>query len=175
MLQQNAFMGNRQKLLLHLLWAGFPQSPIHRQFGEEKLHSRSVQNQAAVKSGERGRILPPIFLLPCCSCFVQSQPSAGWTLLKCRNQWFPYFIAHVFKNAFVLLPYSWRGRDERQAGRKSRHVAQNCIWGGALLMLVLNMWLFSALSSWGVLAGSDSKSSSQVPYVSWRCLSSGLV
>lgn len=113
---------------------------------------------------------PPSFCSPATAASCRASPQ-----LAEHYWWFPYFIAQVLKNAFVLLPYSWRGREERQAGRKSRHVAQNCIWGGALLMLVLNMWLFSALSSWGVLAGSNSQSSSQVPYVSWRCLSSGLV
>lgn len=45
-------MGNEQELL-HVLGEDFPQLPIHRQFREEKLNSRSVQNQAAVESGEK--------------------------------------------------------------------------------------------------------------------------
>lgn len=71
---------------------------------------------------------------------------------------------------FCCLILVGEGRGGRQ-GEKAGVWAQNCIWGGALLMLVL----FSALSSQGVYAGLNRQSSSQVPYASWRCLSCGLV
>lgn len=132
--------------LLHVRWADFPQLRIHRQFREEKLHSRSVQNQAAVESGERQNPSRLSFLLAVMAALCRASPQLSCTLLRCRSCWSPYFIAQVLKSAFLLLPYSCRVRERWQARRKSRCVAQNCVWGGALLVLIL----FSALSSWGV-------------------------
>lgn len=121
MFQQNAFMGNKQELL-HVLWADFPQLHIYRQFGEEKLGSSSVQNQAAVESGEGQNPSRLSFLLAGMAALCRASPQLSGTLLRCRNCWSPYFTAQVLKSAFLLLPYSCRGREGWQGGRKSRSV-----------------------------------------------------
>lgn len=51
-LSSRMLLWGTNKELLHVL-GDFPQLPIHRQFREEKLNSRSVQKQAAVESGEK--------------------------------------------------------------------------------------------------------------------------
>lgn len=84
---------------------------------------------------------------------LSARPSSWLWWLRCAEPapsslvhcWGAEIVDHLILlcSAFLLLPYSCRGRERWQAGRKKAGVwAQNCIWGGALLII-----LFSALSS----------------------------
>lgn len=149
------------KELLPVLWAYFPLLHICRQFGEEKLHSRFVQNQGAVEISERQNPSCPSFSWLWWVLYAELVHHSC-TLLKCRNCWCTGFKVPFFCALFL------QGKGEVAVRENKAGVwVQKCTWGGAMLIL------FSALSSWGVWADL-SRQPSRMPYVSWRCLSSGL-
>lgn len=57
-----------------MLGEDFPQLPIHRQFREVKLNSLSVQNQAAVESGERQNSCSPSSLSAVVAVVCRASP-----------------------------------------------------------------------------------------------------
>lgn len=102
------------KELLPVLWAYFPLLHICRQFGEEKLHSRFVQNQGAVEISERQNPSCPSFSWLWWLLYAELVHHSC-TLLKCRNCWCTGFKVPFF--CCLVLAGERRGGSQGEQSR----------------------------------------------------------